>query len=327
MKLFEPARCTDELPDDLEKDYLVAEEKLDGSRYVLYLGGNPYSESSKEHALLSRRVSSVNGKHVDRTKNVPHITEKSYLGLEDTVLDGEIMGKDFLCTNSVMNSSPMVAVQKQYEEKLNYHVFDVMMFRGVDVRGYPLEKRRKILLAIVDRMNNPHVIPIEQRQGDIGSYFNEVISKGGEGLIVKDLRQGYGRGWCKKKKSYDVSCVISGFKAGTGKYSNSVGSIALAVYVQGELVEVGFASGFSDSMRIDMAKNPNKYLGKVVDIFCHEIQASKRSSDNPVGRLRHPTYHRIRDDLNPLDCTSEKLLEDIKMQLRSNRNKSTNYYR
>ena len=114
------------------------------------------------------------------------------------------------------------------------------------------------------------------------------------------------------KKTYDVSCIITGFKPGTGKYANGVGSIELSVYHDDILIEVGFASGFDDSIRFDMKKNPDNYIGKVVDIFAQEIQASKRSASNPVGRLRHPTFYRFREDIEAKECTSEKLWADIK---------------
>jgi len=312
VELIIPSRCTSILPNDLEKPHLVAEPKMDGSRYVLYIGCDPY-ERQANNALLSRRVSVVDTKHVDRTANVPHITALMYADLQGTVLDGEIMAENFLATNSIMNSSPMLAVQKQKELGfLNYHVFDIVRFRGKDLRGLPLEKRRKILVAVVERMNNKYIKPIEQFTGDIHKYFQSIVNAGGEGVIVKDLRQGYGMGWCKMKKSYDVSCIISGWKAGNGKYADSIGSLALSVHHNGELIEIGFASGFDDTLRIDMGRNFDAYKGKVVDVFTQEIQASKRSKDNPVGRLRHPTFHRLRDDLNAKDCTSLKLQEDLK---------------
>lgn len=318
MILIQPSRCTDSLPEDLERDHLVAEPKMDGSRYVFYIGGDPYERQPK-NALLSRRISVKDNKHVDRTANCPHFADVDYPDLSGTILDGEIMAEDFPATNSIMNSSPALAIQKQKELGwLNYHVFDVMFFRGKDVRGLPLEKRRKIVLAICERINNVYVKPIEQRKGNISQYFQEIINAGGEGLIVKDLRQGYGRGWCKLKRSFDVSCIISGYKAGNGKYATSIGSLALSVFHNGSLVEVGFASGFDDALRAEMAKDFSRFKGKVVDVFAHEL--SKPSKESVIGRIRHPTYHRLRDDMNQEDCTSLKLQEDLKAgKVRSSR--------
>ena len=123
-ELFIPSRCTATLPEDLTKENLIAEEKLDGSRYLLYIGCE-----RENNALLSRRVSVVDQKHVDRTDNIPHITDFEYNGLEGTVIDGEIQAADFLSTNSIMNSAPKIAIQKQSEIGLvTYHVFDCLCF-------------------------------------------------------------------------------------------------------------------------------------------------------------------------------------------------------
>lgn len=306
MTIYIPARCTASLPSDLDKEYLVSEVKMDGSRYVMYFNHCPYERNKKSpNTLLSRRPSTTDNLFVDRSLNVPHIAGINYEGLENTVLDGEIMADDFEQTNSVMNSSPPVAISKQKEiGKVKYYVFDIMSFRGKDVRGLPLSKRRKLLEEVVKRMDNPYVQLVKQFASNHIEHFNQIVSKNGEGIIVKDLRQGYGSGWSKFKKSYDVSCFISGYKEGNGKYASSIGSIAISVFHEGKILEVGFASGFDDTLRNKIAKNPEGYLGRIVDVFAQEI-----SKDN---RLRHPTFHRLRDDVNKTDCTLEKLKLDFK---------------
>lgn len=314
VELVHPSRCTADLPEDLTLEHLVAEPKMDGSRYVMYLGCSPYTPN--QNALLSRRESAIDGKYVNKTDNVPHFFTDTISDLKGTVLDGEIQADDFLATNSIMNSSPRLAIEKQNTVgKVKYYVFDILYYCGTDVRTKPLSERRKIMEYVVTVMNNPDVKLIEQyttTEKDFTKLFNEITSSGGEGLIIKDSRRAYGAGWSKMKKSYDISCVISGFKAGTGKYAAGVGSIALSVYDDsGELTEIGFASGFDDKMRADMAKYPNKYLNRVVDVFAQEIQDSKKSKST-VGRLRHPTFHRLRDDVNAEDCTAAKMWNDFK---------------
>jgi len=320
--LVPPSRCTAGLPDNLELKHLIGEEKLDGSRYMLYLGCDPY-ERQAGNALLSRRISVKDGKHVDRTENVPQITGIDYNGLSGTVIDGEIMATDFLGTNSIMNSGPALAVQKQEENGfLNFNIFDVPIFRGNDIRGLPLTERRKVLLEVAKRMGNENIKVIPQITTDLASYFKSIVNGGGEGLIIKDIRQGYGCGWAKMKKSYDVSVVISGWKPGKSgtKYESQIGSLALSIYKDGGLVEIGFCSGFDDALRKKMSDNFSDYKGKVIDIFAHEIQKGK-SCTNGIGRLRHATFHRFRDDVSPETITTEKLKEDLETGARSNRSK------
>lgn len=318
-ELILPSRCTAELPDELEQEHLVSELKLDGSRYVLYLGAgvDPY-ERQKLNALLSRRVSSVDNKHVDKTANIPHITAINYAGLEGTVLDGECFLTDFATTQGIMGSSPKVAAQKQESEQIVYWAFDCMVYRGKDIRGRPLSERRKILEAVVKQMNNPHIRAMPQWTTGHSEIFHKVVSRGGEGLIIKDIRTGYGIGWSKAKKAFEVSCFISGYKPGNGKYEGGIGAIAISVYDEyGNAVEVGFASGFSDEIREQISSDQASWLFKVVDIYAHEL--SKPSKDHPSGRLRHPTYLRFRDDLDETDCTLSKLKDDLSKGVKSKR--------
>jgi len=319
-ELYLPSRCTSKLPDDLEKENLVGEEKLDGSRYVLYLGCDPYERSFTNNTIISRRVSVVDNKHVDRSLNLPHITESDYGVLNGTVIDGEVMANDFLGTNSILNSNPDLAIQKQEKHGwLTFNAFDVMAFRGKDIRGLPLYQRRKVLEEVANRIGNPYLKVIPQFSVGLESEFSRIVGAGGEGIIVKDLRQGYGCGWSKMKKSYDVSTVITGWKPGNGKYKDQVGSLAFSVWHNGGLVEIGYASGFDDPLRKEMTENFSQYEGKVLDVFIQEIQKGKNSGE--LGRTRHATFSKIRDDMNSQDCTYEKLMADMKKKARSNRNK------
>lgn len=312
-----PSRCTANLPDDLDQEHLIAELKLDGSRYVMYLGAgaDPY-ERQPIHALLSRQISKVDGKHVDRTLNIPHILSSRNAGLDGTVLDGECFHTDCSTTTSIMGSGPAVAVEKQ--KRLGWVTFwawDVMKFRGIDVRGRPLSERRKILEEIVARFDNEFVRAVPQVPGhEAEALFNRVTAAGKEGLVIKDLRLGYGIGWAKMKKSYEISGFISGFKPGkaNGKYKGTVGSIAFSVYGDdGKPVEIGFASGMDDPLRFDMGANPDKYLGRVVDVYAQEMTKD--------GRCRHATFWRFRDDLNDTDATMAKVKADLAAQAKSKR--------
>lgn len=318
--LVVPSRCTSTLPDDLDQSNLVCELKMDGSRYVMYLGHgiDPYGRQPL-NALLSRRVSTVDKKHVDRTLNVPHILGRHYPDLDGTVLDGEMFLKDFPTTQSIMGSGPAVAKAKMAElGAVSFYAFDCPVFRGQDIRGRPLSERRKILRAVIERAACEHLKLMPQWPGsDATARFLQITGAGGEGLIVKDQRFGYGVGWSKMKKSYEVSCFVSGYKPGNGKYRDQIGAIALSVYkVDGSHddplpVEIGFASGFIDSVRAEITADPKSFLGRAVDVYAQEV-----SKD---GRLRHPTFYRWRDDLNAADCTLAKLRDDLAKAAKSKR--------
>jgi len=296
------------------KEYHVGEPKIDGSRYMLYIGCDPFDRQSC-NALLSRHISKVDGLPVDKTKNIPQVTDHEFLDLQDTILDGEVFLKDFHYTSSIMNSSPSNAIAKQESDGwLNYYVFDVLVFRGQDIRGWSYTKRRKVLKAVVKRMGLEHVKVVPQYKPEqIPEMFSKIVKAGGEGLIIKDIRCGYGVNWCKLKRSYDVSCFISGYKEGNGKYRGNVGAIELSVYSEdGKTIAVGWASGFTDQLRNEINEDREGFIGVAVDIFAHELSVKG-------VRLRHPTFHRIRNDVNAEDCTLEKLKDDFKKKARTNR--------
>lgn len=311
--IYDPARCKAKLPNNLDDPNLIAEPKLDGSRYVLYIG-----ELGMEnyHRFLSRRKSVKDGLYVNKAENVPHITGVPYPELHDTVLDGEILlaGHAFYTLNGIMNSLPEEANRKQRElGLLDYWAFDILQFMGTDVRHQPFYVRRNLLANAVHATFNKNVHLIEQFHTDFEARFMEEVEKGGEGLVIKELDKPYGKGWAKMKKSYDVSCIVMGFKPGTGKYEEQMGALRLGVYrdntvqalAEGRpvLVEVGFASGMDDNLRQHITEHPNLYMYKVVDVYAQSL--------TEAIRLRHPTFYRFRDDVDPKTITSNKLREDF----------------
>jgi ATP-dependent DNA ligase len=319
MSVLIPARCTATLP-EVFTDNHVCEPKVDGARYQFYIGYDPTGRHAG-NTLLSRHISKVDNLPVDKTHHVIGLGS-DWPDLKGTVLDGEVFAQDFTFTQSILNCSPAKAIERQSTSMiLNYYVFDCRVFRGEDIGGLPLEKRRMVARAVVDRLNLSNVVLIQQWPFDrISEMFNQIIAAGGEGLIVKDKRFAYGCGWSKLKKSYDVSCFISGYKPGNGKYRDSIGAIALSVYdnspdddseYDARSIEIGFASGFSDEIRAAINSNRDAYLGKVVDVYAQEL-----SSGN---RLRHPTFFRFRSDVSHRDCTLVNVKEAFKQKAKSRR--------
>jgi len=298
MERTKPARCTGTFdPAFLDDANYVAEPKLDGARYMLYL-----DEDGAVHLYSRQKFPTI-----DKAANVPHIA-KQYPGLEGTVLDGEIMlpnQKKLGDTTGIMNSLPVRAVRLQADNPLVFNVFDILCFKGEDVRHKTLKERRALLVHVVfGLMDNPYVQPVPQTEMNKAEFLQALINDGQEGIVLKNLGCRYGIGWIKVKRRSDFSVVISGFQQGKGKYANNLGALLLSVFKNGVLTEVGKCSGMTDAERTRMWRNKNTYLGRVVDVFAQEITKD--------GRLRHPVWHRLRDDVEPNTCTWEKLCEDVK---------------
>lgn len=84
-------------------------------------------------------------------------------------------------------------------------------------------------------------------------------------------------------------------------YYGWAGSLRLGLFKDGILVHVGDLSGITD----DVKENWQKYVGKVVEISCMEF------SENAEGGrgFRHPRLISYRTDVEPQDCTYERVFE------------------
>lgn len=317
--LVVPPRCTAELPQVVSTEPLshawtsdlVAEVKLNGERELLYLGFDPYGRRSGT-TMLSRQKSKSDGLFGDKTEQVPHITGVDCVELLHTVLDGEVFARDWVYTHSVMGSSPAIAVDNQREEKLVFYVFDMPYHKGQDIRKLPYDERRKLLTQVVAELGSPWVKVVEQFTGDLDLAFRRITEAGGEGLVIKNRRSGYGQSWAKYKKASDVSVFITGFTEGKKALAGMVGSVEIGVYKDGVVHCIGNVSGFTNALRMDITNNRKAYLGRVMDVFAFELTRDEQ--------LLNPTFHRFREDVSPEDCTLEKAKADFK-HIKGNRTK------
>ena len=79
------------------------------------------------------------------------------------------------------------------------------------------------------------------------------------------------------------------------------GSWKLGAYKNGKLIQIGSLSGLTDEMK----ENWKDYVGKVC-----EVSAMETSENQEGGRgLRHPKLISIRDDIEPKECTYERIFE------------------
>lgn len=273
----------------------VLQPKMDGARYLLYLG-------DKENRLLSRnmgikKIHRAKGEyHVERTDNVPHIRDTSFSS-PDTVLDGEIFRVDSDTTNSIMNSNPIRARRLQSKHgPMIYYAFDLLKYKGEDIRKLPYSTRLRYLREVVRNANGPGKKFIEvaptfvNRKSEI---FNELLRQGWEGVVLKDKRGQYtDRFMTKFKKIKEGDFGVIGHEPGKGKYEGMVGSLLIARNVGGKPIPVGKVG----AGRITIAQR--KALSGHVDTLVRnkgvvQVRYMERTSK---GRLRAPVLMRVRED-------------------------------
>jgi len=252
----------------------AAVEKFDGYRQLLYLsnqGNHLYSRYGNDHIANCPQFQAI----------VPE--------LDGTVLDCEGMSPTRRLEDNAAcfkaHSENAIAWQKANGDA--YLVaFDVLRWGDRIVLGERQELRSDWTSDIVLELQFKRM-PIVAEQLVLGSkraYYDSLVTEGGEGVILKNLKAPYTPGkrsnaWLKVKRLEQRVYVITGFTAGAGKYEGMIGSV---VYGTDEVDNIGTASGMDDETRIDMTVRPEFYVGKVAVFNCQKL--------TDKGCMRHPRW-------------------------------------
>lgn len=231
-------------------------------------------------------------------------------------------------TTSIMGSLAGEAIAKQTERGLVWAwVFDIIQFNGQSITKNSQASRRKFLakqLSEIDPETGLVLMPSwpnldDKERQELFDLFTDFE---GEGLIFKDpaLSYDHAKAWWKWKMDYPVDVVLTGgFEMGkegrTGKMLGLVGNLEIGVYKNGILYPVGNISAIMDGEdnlpELTRRALDGELAGEVYECRHNGIQ-NKPSA--PLGyTLRHPRFRRDRTgDKNPEDCTSERLLAEVK---------------
>jgi len=306
------------LVDWWESEEVIAEEKFDGSRYLMYL-------TPQGSRFFSRRKSDITGKPVEKTENLPHLNHYSADKL--VILDGEIIAGEGQTSNevtSIMGSLPERAVGLQEQRGyVNYIVFDILYTNDKNIMSKPWYERRHFLQSFAKEIPSKHMRPSDFRLADKQDYYEEIVEQGGEGVVLKNINGLYipdkrpVGNWIKVKKYSTYDVIITGFeppeKVYTGKYLDNwsfwegdtpvtryyyngwIGAVKFGAFVDGEFKEIGRTSGMADSIREMLSKNPEAHVGRVIEVGAMGVIPKTHA-------LRHPRFLRIRSDKSPKDC-------------------------
>jgi DNA ligase 1 len=276
-------------------DNYAAQEKLDGMRAIIHI--------TKSGLRIFSRSAGVEDptRPLEKTSALPHLASLRFPQLAETILDAEILapGVDAANLSGAIHSNGV----GKTNGLVKAFVFDVLGYCGKDLSSKTLHQRIAVLDILNGALQSPHIIflPWAFTARDKRSLYETVLSRGGEGIILKRLDALYVQGgrpannWRKAKKSATFDCVVMGFTKGKGKYNNRIGALVFGQYVDGKLTELGQASGMSDGERNEMSLHPDKYIGKVVT-----IKGMERLEKS--GAIRHPQYAGMRYDKDRHQC-------------------------
>ena len=194
-------------------------------------------------------------------------------------LDGELWTKrgDFEHIVSIVNSKD---AQERWEE-LTFNIFEVPKQKGDFLqRLHVLEEY--LSLHPSNKLRLIKQIEIKQMQ-ELKAYFDEVISLGGEGIVIRDPREAYYTGRTsdalKYKPFMDAECTVVSIIEGRGKFSGQMG--ALECDFEGKRIKIG--SGFTHEQR----RHPPK-VGSLISFKYYGLTG--------LGNPKYPIFLRIRPD-------------------------------
>ncbi len=283
------------------------EPKLDGIRALAFVRkGNV--------AMFSRRGSSLASRY-------PRLGEALAQSHEEMVLDGEIVAFDLTGRTSFQTLQSRIGLTDPEEIRkadvtapVIYYIFDILYYRGQDLRGEPLARRKEILHRVVAVNDQVRLVDDLGSKGE--AAFKACLLHGLEGIVGKRAASTYQSGcrshdWLKVKANQSDEFIVCGYTEGVGARTSTFGALILGEYdAGGELKCVGaVGTGFDRKLlralmvimeplkvaRCPFGSCPLNRLrptwlspGLVV-----EIKFAERTKDN---MLRAPVFMRVRDD-------------------------------
>ena len=172
-----------------DSEYII-EEKFDGTRALLYFLSDINGGYTR---CFSRRVSEKTGWYCENTDSLPQLREINLPDMSGTILDGEmfIPNRPFKDVSSTLNCKWDKAIDRQLELGfIVFHAFDILFYKGIDLRKMPLKRRKHYLKLAVEKINSPYVKLVDSQPcgNDIDTrpYFN---THGAPLAVCEDLEK------------------------------------------------------------------------------------------------------------------------------------------
>jgi bifunctional non-homologous end joining protein LigD len=241
------------------------------------------------------------------------------------ILDGEIAVLDDQGRSSFSLIQPRISVADanavahlSRSTPVHLFLFDILYLDGYDLRGVPLEERKRLLAEIVAPSERIRVSDTFTVDG--AAMLEAARANGLEGIVAKSRSSKYegrrSRDWVKIKVTSSNDFVIGGFTHGERDYFSS---LVLGLYDGDRLTHAGqVGTGFNEkSLKEIFAKieplitkkspfsGTVKALRDVTWVRPELVAEIKYLEFTPDGLLRAPVFVALRSDKDPKDCVRE----------------------
>ncbi|WP_432104980.1 non-homologous end-joining DNA ligase [Streptomyces sp. bgisy091] len=301
------------LPPPAVDEQWAYEVKQDGQRAMAYLPGDGSVR------LLARSGADITPAYPELAALGPA------LGSVPAVLDGEIVAlddqgrSDFerLQSRMGLSGSPAKAARMAQRVPAQLVLFDVVFLRSGSLVRQPWTERRAALEAL--GLDGPHWSTPSVVVGHGEQALSMTREAGLEGVVAKRLSSVYepgvrARTWIKIRHARTVDVIVGGWVPGRGRLGGLPGALLVGERHPGGLRYAGsVGTGWSDAERTRLAEllrvaavdrcpfdetPPVAGAHWVLPRLVGEVRYSTRTR---AGRLRQPSWHRLRPDLAPDD--------------------------
>jgi bifunctional non-homologous end joining protein LigD len=205
-------------------------------------------------------------------------------------------------------------IQNRAVTKVEYWAFDILELNGRDLTKVPYRQRREILEKVGQVSTGFSVPPLIAAQTGAQAQACSVEA-GIEGVIAKSWDSVYefgrrSKNWLKSKNWLELDVVVGGWKWGTGRRSNTIGSVLMGIPGENGLRFCGrVGTGFNDAdldrllelfLSLQTNRSPfspavtghdAKGAEWVVPSLTAAVQYGLMTAD---GRMRHPSWRGLR---------------------------------
>lgn len=264
----------------------------------------------------------------------------------DSIVDGEIIsvkkqidtspyvaGGKGTVTNNVLQAAVALlsienseAAQKGNGMPLRYVLYDIMRCKGQDVMKFTYKQRRELLTAFFAYLEpivgQGYLVLNDTTNLNKRQFYEDVIRKGGEGVVMKWEKGVYKEGPTRTQEQYkvkrqiEVDAVVTGFtpprKGSTFEKEGLIGGLTFSVkdITDGKFYEVGSVSNIPMEMRQDFSvKNEDgtlKGLKPAVYNTVWEVQGMEYNRNLLLSHLRIIRPRTGVDAKSPEECTYDR---------------------
>lgn len=202
-----------------------------------------------------------------------------------------------------------------------FYAFDLLFLYSYDLRQVPLRYRKELLAAALDFKQPLCFTGHRETEGE--AFYREACQQHWEGVIGKDGAGGYvsgrSRQWLKFKCVHEQEFVIAGY---TDPQGRRVAFVALLVgyYDRGKLKYAGrVGTGYDTVTLLRLGKQLARLQtesrpfegGRVSSKAVHWVKPKLVAQIGFTewtgeGKLRHPRFLGLRDDIKAQEVTREK---------------------